>query len=46
MDVSRFEIRLTCACGQATELTCVLAKPGGKAPIPCACGRKFLLQSA
>lgn len=43
MSVSRFEIRLTCACGQTTEFQSALARPG-RAPLPCSCGRKFAIQ--
>lgn len=44
MDVSRFSIRLTCACGRTTEYESTLARPGGMAPIPCGCGRRFAIQ--
>lgn len=44
MTLSKFEIRLTCACGHLTSMTAMLARPGGQAPLPCKCGRSFVLQ--
>ncbi len=44
MSVSRFNIRLECACGVISEFRSELARPGGVAPIPCQCGRYFALQ--
>ena len=44
MNVSRFHIRLECACGVTSEFMSEIARPGGMAPIPCKCGRSFALQ--
>ena len=44
MTVSKFEIQLTCACGHVTTMTTTLARPGGQAPVPCSCGRSFVLK--
>lgn len=44
MSISRFQIRLSCACGRTSEVESALARPGALAPIPCTCGRSFVLQ--
>lgn len=44
MTLSRFQVRLSCACGETTEFESTLARPGGLAPLPCKCGRRFVLQ--
>jgi len=44
MSVSRFHIRLQCACGETSEFESLLARPGGIASIPCKCGRSFSLE--
>ena len=44
MDVARFQIRVTCSCGKISEFESALSGPEGQAPLPCACGRKFVLR--
>ena len=44
MELSKIEAQLVCACGKTTRFEAVLARPGGKAPIGCACGRKFVIE--
>lgn len=44
MTIASFEIRILCSCGRTTDYACALARPGGSAPVSCACGRKFVLQ--
>ena len=44
MQISKFDFILTCACGRETAYQSMLSKPGGLAPIPCVCGRRFVLK--
>lgn len=44
MKVSRFQIRLSCVCGETTEIESLLAGPGGLAPLGCKCGKSFVLK--
>lgn len=44
MNISRFKITLSCACGKTTQMEVMIARSGGLVPLSCPCGRKFAMQ--